>query len=78
MATADLGNPILNSLYELPASYFELGDDGPTGIVLPRPPAERVFIPIPVSKKAAKAASETPDFDVTGGRREPNASIGLP
>jgi type III restriction enzyme len=77
METADLSNPILNSPYEAPGSYFELGDDGPTGIVLPgRRPSES-FIPIPVSKKGRRPANDTLelDFDVTGERRELNTLI---
>ena len=77
MTTHDLSNPILNSPYEPPGSYFELGENGPTGIVLPgRRPSES-FIPIPVSKKAGKAANQALalDFDVTGERREANTLI---
>jgi type III restriction enzyme len=77
VTTHDLSNPILNSPYEPPSSYFELGDHGPTGTVLPgRRPSES-FIPIPMSRKGRKDSNETLalDFDVTGERRELNTLI---
>ncbi|WP_205695654.1 BPTD_3080 family restriction endonuclease [Conexibacter sp. SYSU D00693] len=77
MTTHDLSNPILNSPYEPPAAHFELGEQGPTGEILPgRRPSES-FIPVPVSRKGKAAASDTiaMDFDVTGERREQNTLI---
>jgi type III restriction enzyme len=74
MADADLTNPILNSPYQAPSKYFEVGSKGPTGKVLDgRRPSES-FIPVPGSKKG-HAAQETLDFDVTGERREENSLI---
>lgn len=80
MSAADLSNPILNSPYAAPEQHFELGQHGPTGVVLPgRRPSES-FIPIPTSKKkrgkGADAAEQvTFDFDTTGERREDNSLI---
>ncbi len=71
----DLSNPIINSPYDPPEAYFEIGSTGPTGNLLPgRRPSES-FIPIPVSKKAPKAVQETLDFDIRGERREQNTLI---
>jgi type III restriction enzyme len=70
VTTHDLSNPILNSPYEPPSSYFELGDHGPTGTVLPgRRPSES-FIPIPVSKKGRGDSNDgAPGEDeVLGGK----------
>jgi type III restriction enzyme len=74
---ADLGNPILNGPYDPPASYFEIGPNGPTGEVLEgRRPSES-FIPIPAVRKGGTAGGvqEALDFDVTRERRERNQLI---
>jgi type III restriction enzyme len=34
-ASADLSNPILNSPYDPPECHFEIGPNGPTGVLLP-------------------------------------------
>ena len=47
MAARDISNPILNSPYDPPEAHFEIGPNGPTGVVLDRPPAERVVHPDP-------------------------------
>lgn len=74
MTTADLSNPILNSPYDLPAAYFEIGSKGPTGKVLDgRRPSES-FIPVPTSRKG-RDDQEALDFDATGERREANTLI---
>src|SRR5690242_7479788 len=74
MATADLANPILNSPYDAPSKYFEVGSNGPTGKVLDgRRPSES-FIPVPASRKD-HGVQEALDFDVTGERREQNPLI---
>ena len=67
-ATDDLGtlaNPILNSPYELPTRYFELGPNGPTGRILDgRRPSES-FIPVaPVRKGRAKKPGDRPVQEV--------------
>lgn len=74
--TPDLSNPIINSPYQPPEHYFEIGEHGPTGKLLPgRRPSES-FIPVPVSKKGRKGAVQQAfDFDVTGERRESNSLI---
>ena len=75
MAEADLSNPILNSPFDAPEAYFEIGPNGPTGNVLTgRRPSES-FIPIPASRKRGRAVQETLDFDATGERREQNSLI---
>src|SRR5215469_6945031 len=72
---ADLSNPIINSPYDPPEAYFEIGPDGPTGNLLPgRRPSES-FIPVPVSRKGSRTVQETLDFDITGERREQNTLI---
>lgn len=76
MATID--NPILNSPYEQPDRYYEIGPGGPTGDVRDgRRPSES-FIPIAVTKKGKRggdAAQTEIDFDPTGERREHNELI---
>lgn len=75
MTEADLSNPILNSPYDPPEAHFELGESGPTGVVLTgRRPSES-FIPVPASKKGRLADQQALDFDVTGERREQNSLI---
>jgi type III restriction enzyme len=72
-------NPILNSPYEQPDQYYEIGPTGPTGVVRDgRRPSES-FIPIAVSKKGRPGTDESVqveiDFDATGERREKNNLI---
>ncbi len=74
MAATDITNPILNSPYASPEAYFELGSNGPTGVVLTgRRPSES-FIPIPAGQKRG-GGQQTFDFDATGERREQNSLI---
>ncbi|MFC9939845.1 BPTD_3080 family restriction endonuclease [Nocardiopsis alba] len=74
--TEVIDNPILNSPYEQPDRYYEIGSQGPTGEVREgRRPSES-FIPIAVSKKGRQDAEQIEfDFDVTGERRERNTLI---
>src|SRR5688572_19006475 len=77
MTTPDtLQNPILNSPFDPPASHFELGPKGPTGVINEgRRPSES-FIPVPASRKRQKDGDQQAlDFDVTGERRERNDLI---
>ncbi|MDQ3485711.1 MAG: DEAD/DEAH box helicase family protein [Actinomycetota bacterium] len=75
MDAADLSNPILNSPFDPPERHFELGEKGPTGVVLPgRRPSES-FIPVPASRKGKISDQEAFDFDLTGERREQNTLI---
>ncbi len=74
-----IDNPILNSPYEQPDRYYEIGPQGPTGQVRDgRRPSES-FIPIAMSKKGRRgkdAAEQVEiDFDTTGERRERNSLI---
>ncbi len=74
-----VANPILNSPYEPPSRYFEVGSKGPTGeVVQGRRPSES-FIPIAATKKGKKladgATQEKLDFDIIGERRERNTFI---
>ena len=74
MAATDISNPILNSPYASPEAYFELGPNGPTGVVLTgRRPSES-FIPIPAGQKRG-GEQQAFDFDATGERREQNSLI---
>lgn len=75
MPSADLSNPILNSPYHPPEAHFEIGPQGPTGVILPgRRPSES-YIPVPASKKKKADQQEALDFDATGERREQNSLI---
>ncbi len=75
IAATDLINPILNSPYDAPESHFEIGPNGPTGIVLTgRRPSES-FIPVPASRKGRHGDQQVLDFDITGERREQNSLI---
>ena len=74
-----IDNPILNSPYEQPDRFYEVGPQGPTGEVREgRRPSES-FIPIAVSRKGQKgkgdSVQESFDFDATGERREKNSLI---
>ena len=72
MAPTDISNPIINSPYDPPESYFEIGPNGPTGAILPgRRPSES-FIPVPATRKGRRASQQAFDFDATGERREQN------
>ncbi|MBB6174862.1 type III restriction enzyme [Nocardiopsis mwathae] len=74
--TKVIENPILNSPYEQPDRYYEVGPQGPTGEIREgRRPSES-FIPIAVSKKGKKGLDQIEiDFDATGERRERNSLI---
>lgn len=77
--TGTIDNPILNSPYEQPDRYYEIGPHGPTGEIRDgRRPSES-FIPIAISRKGkrSKDGSEQVefDFDATGERRERNGLI---
>ncbi len=78
MTTADISNPIHNSPYDPPAAHFEIGAQGPTGVVLPgRRPSES-FVPVPPTRKASRgkaAEQQALDFDLTGERRERHTLI---
>lgn len=68
-------NPILNSPYVQPDSYYEVGPKGPTGeIRVGRRPSES-FIPIAMSKKGKDDSQAEFDFDATGERRQRNTLI---
>ncbi|KAA1250179.1 restriction endonuclease [Mycobacterium simiae] len=68
-------NPILNSPYVQPDSYYEVGPKGPTGeIRIGRRPSES-FIPIAISKKGEDNSQTEFDFDATGERRQRNTLI---
>lgn len=73
--TETIDNPILNSPYVQPDSYYEVGPQGPTGeIRVGRRPSES-FIPIAMSKKGKGASQGEFNFDATGERRERNTLI---
>jgi len=77
--TTGLEQPILNGPYDAPAAHFEIGPNGPTGVVLPgRRPSES-FIPIAPARKGRGPTSTTLqdefDLDVTGERRAANPLI---
>ncbi|GAA2375020.1 BPTD_3080 family restriction endonuclease [Dactylosporangium salmoneum] len=75
--TGTIENPILNSPYEQPDRYYEIGPQGPTGEINDgRRPSES-FIPIAITKKGKKGQFQQGvfDFDATGERREKNSLI---
>lgn len=76
--TGDLSDPVLNGPYDPPERYFEIGPDGPTGVVKPgRRPSES-WVPIPATRKgraSGQGVQESLDFDATGERREINTLI---
>lgn len=75
VVTEAIDNPILNSPYEQPDRYYEIGPTGPTGEIREgRRPSES-FIPIAVTKKGKRGQQEAFDFDATGERREKNDLI---
>jgi type III restriction enzyme len=72
-----IDNPILNSPYAPPDRHYEVGQDGPTGVIKDgRRPSES-WIPIAVATKGKNGTpvQEAIDFDVTGERRERNELI---
>jgi type III restriction enzyme len=72
--TTSIDNPILSSPYAQPDRHYEVGQNGPTGVIKDgRRPSES-WIPIAVAKKGKKGepVQETIDFDITGERRERN------
>ena len=50
-----LANPILNSPYEIPGRYWELGENGPTGVVVEARRPSESFTPIAPVRKRGKA-----------------------
>jgi type III restriction enzyme len=76
--TQAIDNPVINSPFEPPAHFFEIGPTGPTGeIKSGRRPSES-FVPIAAAKKGAGADGtfqELLEFDDTGERRERNTLI---
>ncbi len=75
MTAADLSDPIINSPYEPPSAHFEIGHQGPTGVLIPgRRPSES-FVPVPPSRKGRSSEQQPLDFDLTGERREVNTLI---
>jgi len=75
-ATDTLQNPILNTPFDPPSRYFELGPKGPTGVIHDGRRRSESFIPVPTSrKKSAAGEQEKLDFDATGERIEENDLI---
>jgi type III restriction enzyme len=77
--TDAIDNPILNSPYQQPDRHFEIGPNGPTGVVNDgRRPSES-FIPVAMTKKGKRVRGDFEeielDFDATGERRERNGLI---
>jgi type III restriction enzyme len=74
-----IDNPILNSPYDQPDRYYEIGPNGPTGVIREgRRPSESL-IPIAFTKKGKRGTDDSEqiqfDFDATGERRERNTLI---
>lgn len=76
--TQAIDNPILNSPYEQPDRYYEIGPTGPTGEIRDgRRPSES-FIPMALTRKGRRGKGGGQlaiDFDATGEHRERNSLI---
>jgi type III restriction enzyme len=77
--TEAIANPILNSPYRQPERHFEIGPNGPSGVIKDgRRPSESM-IPIAITRKGSRGNAEYEqtqiDFDLTGERRERNELI---
>lgn len=74
-----IDNPILNSPYEQPDRYYEIGPQGPTGQIKDGRRPSVSWIPIAITKKGTRGTGEAQqgvfDFDATGERRERNSLI---
>lgn len=69
-----LANPIINRPYDIPDRHFEMGPNGPTGVISQgRRPSES-FVPIATARKGRTdtAVQTAFDFDATGERRQKN------
>lgn len=73
-----IDNPVINSPFEPPERYFEIGPAGPTGKLLPgRRPSES-FVAVAAARKGVSADGSTQEllqFDDTGERRERNTLV---
>jgi type III restriction enzyme len=77
-ASSALQNPVLNGPYDEPSRHFELGPNGPTGVVLDQRRPSEFFIPVPKQKKGRGKAADQPTlaFDtLTDERVERNDKI---
>ena len=67
---AALSDPVLNSAYEEPTRHFEMGPQGPTGVIAESRRPSEFFIPIPKPKKGrGKQAQLAFDFDALSDER---------
>jgi len=65
-----LANPVLNSAYEEPTRHFEMGPQGPTGVIAESRRPSEFFVPIPKPKKGrGKQAQLAFDFDALSEER---------
>lgn len=62
-ADTALSSPVLNSAYEEPGLHFEMGDRGPTGVIIESRRPSEFFIPIPKPKKGRGKQASQPTFD---------------
>ena len=69
-----LANPILNSPYEEPSRYLEVGRQGPTGVILAGRRPSISYIPLVAPKKGGGVQISI-DFDATGERIVDNPLI---
>ena len=68
--------PVINGPFDPPDQHFEIGQPGPTGVLVPGRRSSESWIPVPAARKGQRAGTQTAlDFDVTGERREPNSLI---
>ncbi|MCA0296194.1 MAG: DEAD/DEAH box helicase family protein [Actinobacteria bacterium] len=78
MSTDALANPVINSPYEEPSQYFEIGPNGPTGELKPGRRPSEFFIPVPKPKKGKATKGQDALFDgleVTNERITRNDAI---
>ena len=53
-------DPVLNGPYNIPSRYFEIGPNGPTGVILSGRRPSQSYIPIPPPKKGKAKNSQPP------------------
>ena len=78
MSTAALANPVINSPYEEPWQYFEIGPNGPTGELKPGRRPSEFFIPVPKPKKGKATKTQDALFEgleITGEKITRNDAI---
>jgi type III restriction enzyme len=69
-ASSPLSNPVLNGPYDEPTRHFELGPNGPTGVIIEKRRPSEFFIPVPKPRKVRGRAAEQPTLAFVGTLRQ--------